>query len=133
MHIRKNALALLSATILLVGIASYVWAKKSSTSTLYTERGISSWYGKKYHGKITASGKKFDMHALTAAHKTLPFNTLVNVRNLENNKVVTVKITDRGPYSGKRIIDLSYEAAKKIGGINKGLVEVEITAQLASQ
>ncbi len=133
MHIKKRSLGIISVAILLVGIVGYVGAKNSISTELYKERGISSWYGKKYHGKLTASGKKFDMNALTAAHKTLPFNTYVKVRNLENNKVVTVKITDRGPYAGERIIDLSYGAAKKIGVINKGLVEVEITAQLATQ
>jgi len=132
-HIKKRSLGIISVAILLVGIVGYVGAKNSISTELYKERGISSWYGKKYHGKLTASGKKFDMNALTAAHKTLPFNTYVKVRNLENNKVVTVKITDRGPYAGERIIDLSYGAAKKIGVINKGLVEVEITAQLATQ
>lgn len=133
MHIKKCSLGIISVVILLVGIVGYVGANKSTSTELYKERGISSWYGKKYHGKLTASGKKFDMNALTAAHKTLPFNTYVKVRNLENNKVVTVKITDRGPYAGERIIDLSYGAAKKIGVINKGLIEVEITAQLATQ
>lgn len=131
MDIKKCSLGILSIIILLIAVAGYVKAKNSNDTLPYKEKGISSWYGKKYHGKLTASGKKFDMYALTAAHKTLPFNTYVNVRNLENNRVVTVRINDRGPFVSDRIIDLSYGAAQKIDLINQGLVEVEITANLA--
>ncbi|MCX6578979.1 MAG: septal ring lytic transglycosylase RlpA family protein [Candidatus Aminicenantes bacterium] len=76
--------------------------------------GIASWYGRGFHGKRTANGEVYDMHKLTAAHKTLPFNTLVEVENLDNEKRVTVRINDRGPFLKDRIIDLSYEAAQKL-------------------
>jgi rare lipoprotein A len=88
--------------------------------------GISSYYGYKFHGKLTASGEKFDMHQLTAAHKTLPFNTLIRVTNLDNGKSVIVKINDRGPFVKNRILDLSYGAAQKIDMINSGTARVRI-------
>ena len=77
--------------------------------------GIASYYGKKFHGKRTASGEIFDMYKVTAAHKTLPFGTRVLVTNLGNGRSVTVRINDRGPFVKGRIIDLSYEAARRIG------------------
>lgn len=92
----------------------------------YREIGKASYYGAEAHGKPTASGEKFDMHALTAAHRTLPFGTRVRVTNLANGKSVVVKVNDRGPYVPGRIIDLSYAAAKKIDMLNAGVAEVEI-------
>jgi rare lipoprotein A len=77
--------------------------------------GMASYYGKEFHGRKTASGEIFDMHKLTAAHKTLPFGTRVRVTNLENGRSVTVRINDRGPFKKGRIIDLSFEAARQIG------------------
>ena len=77
-------------------------------------------------GRTTANGEKFDMWALTAAHKTLPFGTIVRVKNLENNKTVDVRINDRGPFKRGRIIDLSYEAARRLDFINNGLAKVEV-------
>jgi rare lipoprotein A len=77
--------------------------------------GLASYYGKEFHGKKTASGEPFDMEALTAAHRTLPFNTTVKVTNTRNGKSVRVRINDRGPFIAGRIIDLSYAAAKTIG------------------
>ncbi len=90
------------------------------------EVGMASWYGKKFHGKKTASGERFNMYAMTAAHKTLPFNSRVRVTNLDNNKSVKVRINDRGPWTKGRIIDLSYAAAKKIDMIEKGVVKVRV-------
>jgi len=90
----------------------------------YTERGIASWYGPKFHGKRTANGEIYNMYALTAAHKILPFNTKVLVTNLYNNKQVVVRINDRGPFVKNRIIDLSYMAAKKINMIATGTAPV---------
>lgn len=81
----------------------------------FTEKGEASWYGPGFHGKKTASGKIYNQNKMTAAHKTLPFGTKVIVKNLKNNKSVQVKITDRGPFHGNRIIDLSKKAAEKIG------------------
>lgn len=88
--------------------------------------GRASWYGKEFHGKKTASGEKFNMYALTAAHKTLPFGTRVRVTNLANGKSVVVKINDRGPFVKGRIIDLSYAAAKKISLVGMGVVKVRL-------
>lgn len=92
----------------------------------YSNVGLASWYGIEFQGKETASGKPFDMDELTAAHKFLPFGTLVKVVNLRNGKEVTVEIIDRGPFSRKRIIDLSHAAAKSIGLVRRGIAKVEI-------
>jgi len=92
----------------------------------FEQEGIASWYGKKFHGKKTASGEKYNMRKLTAAHLTLPFGTMVKVTNLENGKKVVVKINDRGPYAKGRIIDLSRKAAKKIGMFQSGIARVRI-------
>jgi rare lipoprotein A len=88
--------------------------------------GNASWYGGAFHGRRTANGERFDMHAMTAAHKSLPFGTEVRVTNRENGKAVIVRINDRGPYVAKRIIDLSREAAAAIGMIEDGVVLVKI-------
>lgn len=104
--------------------------KKTESKKVYKAVGGASFYGKKFHGKKTASGQKFNMHAMTAAHKTLPFNTKVKVKNLKNGKEVIVTIIDRGPSSKGRIIDVSYAAAKKLGMINAGVIKVEVTTKL---
>lgn len=88
--------------------------------------GQASWYGKRFHGKLTASGEKYNMRAYTAAHKTLPFGTVVRVINTANNKSVDVKINDRGPFVKARVIDLSQKAFEKIGSKNQGVVPVRI-------
>jgi rare lipoprotein A len=90
------------------------------------EEGIASWYGKDFQGKKTASGEAFDMNKLTAAHKKLPFGTMVKVTLIKSGKTVTVRINDRGPYVEGRIIDLSYEAAKQIGLDKAGVGKVRI-------
>lgn len=92
----------------------------------FTQRGLASWYGKDFHGKRTSSGETYDMHAMTAAHKTLILPAYVEVTNLDNNKKVIVKVNDRGPFHEGRIIDLSYVAAKKLGIVETGTVPVEI-------
>ncbi|MBI4411811.1 MAG: septal ring lytic transglycosylase RlpA family protein, partial [Deltaproteobacteria bacterium] len=86
--------------------------------------GGASWYGPGFHGRKTANGERFDTHAMTAAHKTLPFGTYLAVTNPENDKTVLVRVNDRGPYIRGRIIDLSYAAAKAIDMIKKGTAEV---------
>jgi len=94
----------------------------------YTQTGIASWYGPNFHGKYTSNGEVYNMFSYTAAHKTLPMNTIVKVTNLNNNKSVIVRINDRGPFVKGRIIDLSYIAGKKIG-LDKsgtGLVKLEV-------
>jgi len=90
----------------------------------YTQRGIASWYGSNFHGRYTSSGEIYNMYAYTAAHKTLPMNTMVQVTNLNNGKSVIVRINDRGPFVKGRIIDLSYAAAKKIGVDTTGTAPV---------
>jgi rare lipoprotein A (peptidoglycan hydrolase) len=90
----------------------------------YFQVGKASWYGREFNGRKTASGERFDMNGLTAAHKTLPFGTMLKVKNFENGKTITVRINDRGPYRGNRIIDLSYGAANKIGMIKGGETQV---------
>jgi rare lipoprotein A len=94
----------------------------------YRERGIASWYGKDFHGLSTAGGEPYDMYALTAAHKTLPIPTWVEVTNVKNGKHVIVKINDRGPFVGNRLIDLSYGAAQALDIIRTGTALVEVRA-----
>ncbi len=88
--------------------------------------GISSFYGPDFHGKLTANGEVYDMYGRTAAHKTLPLNTIVRVTNLSNGRSIIVRINDRGPYVAGRILDLSYGAAKKLGFLNQGTTKVKI-------
>ena len=97
------------------------------TSDGYRERGVASWYGKKFHGNLTSMRETYDMYQMTAAHKTLPLPTYVRVRNLRNGKSVVVRVNDRGPFVHNRVIDLSYAAAQKLDMIKDGtsLVEVE--------
>ena len=91
-----------------------------------SESGVASYYAHKYHGRKTASGERFDMNDLTAAHKTLPFGTRVRVTNLDNGKSVTVRVNDRGPFVKGRVIDLSLAAAKKVDMVHAGLANVEV-------
>lgn len=91
---------------------------------LYYEEGIASWYGPGFHGKQTSSGEIYDMYGISAAHKTLPFGTIVKVVDLETDKSVIVAINDRGPFIEGRIIDLSKGAAEKLGIVNKGITQV---------
>lgn len=92
----------------------------------YVETGLASWYGPKFHGRLTANGEIFDRGRLTAAHKTLPLPSLVRVTNTENNRSVVVRLNDRGPFSGDRIIDLSEKTAETIGLKQKGVGEVRV-------
>ena len=94
----------------------------------YREKGIASWYGKKFHGRRTSSGETYNMYAMTAAHKTLPLPTYVEVTNLKNNRKVIVKVNDRGPFIDGRIIDLSYTAAKELDLIGPGTGPVLVEA-----
>jgi rare lipoprotein A len=89
--------------------------------------GRASWYGPAHHGRPTASGERFDMHALTAAHRTLPFGTRLRVVNLDNDRAVDVRINDRGPHVPGRILDLSYAAARALGAVEAGVVPVRLT------
>lgn len=89
-------------------------------------RGVASWYGPNFNGRPTANGERYDMHEMTAAHPTLPFGTLVEVRNVSNGRSAVVRINDRGPYKKSRVIDLSYAAARSIGVVQSGTATVEL-------
>jgi len=97
-----------------------------STASGYDQTGIASWYGRDFHGKLTANGERYDMHALSAAHKTLPLPSLMRVTNLENGRSVVVRVNDRGPFVKKRLIDLSYAAAKVLGYTGQGTARVRV-------
>jgi rare lipoprotein A len=91
-----------------------------------TETGIASFMADEIHGRMTANGELYDIRQMTAAHRTLPFNTVVSVKNLANGKIIDVRINDRGPYVDGRIIDLSFEAAKLLGLVERGSGMVEL-------
>lgn len=99
-----------------------------TSSKGFVQRGIASWYGRKFHGHRTSSGETFDMYAMTAAHKALPLPTYVEVRNVKNGKRIIVRINDRGPFHENRIIDLSYTAAVKLDIVREGTGLVELRA-----
>ena len=99
----------------------------------YVERGIASWYGEPFHGRRTSNGEIYDMYGDTAAHKTLPMNTMLLVKNLENGRTTMVRINDRGPFVQDRIIDLSFTKAKALGLAGKGAGKVEIVAMAESE
>lgn len=99
-----------------------------ASSKNYEERGIASWYGTKFHAQRTSSGEPYDMLGMTAAHKTLPLPTYVQVTNLKNGRKIIVKVNDRGPFESNRIIDLSYVAAKKLGMLGHGTAYVDVKA-----
>ncbi len=99
----------------------------------FKETGLASWYGEDFHGKPTASGEIYDMHKISAAHKTLPLGTYVRVINFDNNRTIDVRINDRGPFVDGRVIDLSYAAAKKLRIIGPGTAQVKIIALGAAQ
>lgn len=99
----------------------------------YDRTGMASWYGKDFHGKPASTGRPYNMYEMTAAHTTLPTGTQVRVTNLENGRSVIVVIADRGPFSKKRIIDLSYAAAKHLGFVNQGTTKVRVTIHKAAR
>ena len=94
----------------------------------YVEIGVASWYGKKFHGRLTANGETYDMHAISAAHKSLPLPTIVRVTNLDNGRKTTLRVNDRGPFHDDRLIDLSYAAARALGFADKGTAPVVVEA-----
>jgi rare lipoprotein A (peptidoglycan hydrolase) len=104
---------------------------KTHAPATWRQVGTASWYGPGHHGKRTASGARFDMSALTAAHRSLPLGTLLRVENLANGRVVLVRVNDRGPFSGQRIVDLSRAAARRIGleASGTGRVALSVVAQ----
>ena len=116
--------------LILIAIASLLLSACASHSQIdpngYRAEGQASYYGARHHGNKTASGERFDQHALTAAHRSLPFGSLVRVTNLRNDKSVVVRINDRGPYARKRIIDLSKKAAEQLGMLRDGIAPVRV-------
>jgi peptidoglycan lytic transglycosylase len=97
-----------------------------SKGPTHSLQGVASWYGYPHHGRITASGRRFNMYELTAAHRTLPIGTRLRVTNLLNGRAVTVTVTDRGPFVKNRVLDLSYAAAREIDMIGPGTAPVQL-------
>ena len=126
-------------TALLFNLAACVKTKPDTTSykvkgKIYTPlksakgykaRGLASFYGKRFHNRKTSNGERYNMHSMTAAHPTLPFNTRLQVKNVKNGRTVVVRINDRGPFFSKRIIDLSSAAASRLGITSISVVEIE--------
>jgi rare lipoprotein A len=113
-----------------------VWGKSYSvmaSSVGFQQRGLASWYGQKFHGHLTSNGETYDMYAMSAAHKSLPLPTYARITNLANNKSVIVRVNDRGPFHGDRVIDLSYAAASKLDYRKTGVAEVLVEAIDARQ
>jgi len=108
------------------------WYYPLQSSDGYSETGVASWYGREFHGKKTANGERYDMHAMSAAHRTLPMPTMVRVTNLENGRSVVVRVNDRGPFVKNRIIDLSYAAARALGYDQAGTARVRVEALTSS-
>ena len=98
----------------------------------YNESGVASWYGEKFHGHKTSNGEVFDMYQVSAAHKSLPIPSFLRVTNLDNNRSIVVRVNDRGPFHGDRLIDLSYAAALKLGYADRGTARVQLESIVAS-
>ncbi len=127
-HRHRRALA---ATLALPLLAALVFQTactlvRRAPEPEVVERGVASWYGPKFHGRKTANGERYDMHAMTAAHPSLPFGTVLEVRNLDNGKVCRVRINDRGPFVHGRIVDVSYHAARQLDMVRAGTARVEL-------
>lgn len=113
-----------------------VWGKSYSvmpSSVGFKQRGLASWYGQKFHGHLTSNGETYDMYTMSAAHKSLPLPTYARITNLDNNKIVIVRVNDRGPFHGDRVIDLSYAAASKLDYRKTGVANVLVEAIDASR
>lgn len=130
MIVKKRTAYILSGLLFFVLFASscgVIPRTPSNESLASLGEGRASWYGPNFHGKLTANGEIFDMNELTAAHRTLPFNTMVRVDNQDNGRTVIVRINDRGPYVDNRIIDLSRKAASDLGMISAGTASVRLS------
>ncbi len=117
-----------TAIALLLLFSAYASEPGRASDRAYEAVGVASWYGAKFHGRITASGEPYDMNAMTAAHPSLPFGTKVRVTNLENGRAVVLRINDRGPFAKGRIIDVSRHAAEHLGFLGADLVRVRVEA-----
>lgn len=117
---------LLIGSVLFITLSSCDIIGSNNEEGCLIQTGIASWYGEDYHGSVTANGEIYDMESMTAAHKRLPFNSVIGVKNLENGKNTIVRINNRGPFVEGRVIDLSRKAAREIGIIIEGLADVEL-------
>lgn len=108
-------------------------APPAAPAPSFAQQGVASWYGKSHHGRRTANGETYDMSAMTAAHRSLPFGTVVRVTRLDDGRSVKVRINDRGPYARGRIIDLSAQAAEAIGMSEVGIARVKVEQFAADQ
>jgi rare lipoprotein A len=122
----RGALLGVTACSLLVAAACARPPRSPAEVSSFRQVGEASWYGPDFHGKITASGERYNMLLMTAAHPTLPFNTLVKVTNLQNGRTAVVRINDRGPFLKGRILDLSYGAARALGAHTSGVISVRL-------
>ncbi len=120
-------MCLILAFLLMAGCAGGGHSRTEPMTSGTFQRGVASWYGPSFHGNPTANGEPYDMWALTAAHRTLPFGTRVLVQSVDTGKSVTVRINDRGPFIRGRIIDLSYGAARELAMIGRGTENVSLT------
>jgi len=118
----------LIAAVFLVLLAGCANQSRDIDPHGYDQQGVASYYGARHHGKRTASGERFDQHALTAAHRQLPFGTRVRVTNLSNDRQVVLTINDRGPHTRSRLIDVSHEAAEQLGMLGSGVSKVRVQA-----
>jgi len=128
---RRHAVTALLVTLLVGALAGCSLGGGKPGTRGWSERGIASWYGPGFNGRKTANGETYDMDAMTAAHKELPFGTVVRVKNLDNGREISVRINDRGPFVRGRIIDLSRAAARKIDMLGPGTARVALSADLA--
>lgn len=127
--IRYKIIAFLACGLCLWTVSMLVGCASTATpvpESATGEVGIASYYADRFHGRQTASGERYDRNAYTAAHRRLPFGTLVQVTRIDNGKTVEVRINDRGPFVKGRVIDLSYAAAKKLGMLRKGVIKVRV-------
>lgn len=124
----QNIVKILAGILAILFLSSCGIVKRTAAdeNMRVLDTGIASWYGPDFHGKPTANGERYNMNRRTAAHRTLPFNTVVRVENLDNGKSVVVRINDRGPYVGNRVIDLSRRAAREIDMIHSGTARVTL-------
>jgi len=124
----SGVLAVVCAAVMTASALTMTLESASATATpaAAEQVGTASWYGPRFHGRQTANGEIFNQHALTAAHRTLPLGTIAEVINIENGKSVRVRINDRGPYVGERVIDLSRAAARRLDMIDQGLAKVRV-------
>ena len=129
---RKPVLAPVLPLVLVLGLAACAAPREEAYAPgavpEYDRVGVASWYGPGFQGRKTASGARFNMNALTAAHRSLPFGTRVRVTHVKNGRSVVVTINDRGPFAGGRIIDLSKAAASKLGMLKQGVARVRVEA-----